>query len=523
MKTYLVLFFISLLVISCTHTNNEIPEDVIEILEKAGTNRTELEKVLENYVSAENEEKLRAAYFLIGNMKDKSFARFEVSDSDNNIIGFSALDYRDYGSMTRAWDSIVKIRGKLHQQRVELKYDYEIISADYLINTIDQAYDAWKNNSWTNFLDFNEFCEYILPYRSTNEPLEDWREYFIDKYAWVNDSIVNDNDPVEVCNWINNDIKSWFRFDPRFYEHATDLGFTEMVEGKMGRCEDMTNLAIYAMRANGVPVMSDFTPYWAKAGNNHAWNAVLGADGKIVIFMGGEANPGKYKLNQAKAKVYRKTFSLQPGSLAEIKEDWEEAPPYINRNGIVDVTREYVPVSDVELQITGEIPDSTRFAYICVFNTGEWKAIHWSFIEDEGMVRYTDMGTDIAYLPALFINGEIIPAGNQFILTKEGKVEENRPEADSSIKLKIASTTKRVTKETTDFSEKVFLKEGENYELFYWDSKWISVGKQKALGEPLLFNNVPSGALYWLVNTIPTKDRPERIFTVNKEGTITWW
>jgi hypothetical protein len=29
--------------------------------------------------------------------------------------------------------------------------------------------------------------------------------------------------------------------------------------------------------------------------------------------------------------------------------------------------------------------------------------------------------------------------------------------------------------------------------------------------------------MYWLVNTIPTKDRPERIFTVNKEGNLTWW
>lgn len=523
MKSYLVLFLISLLVISCTHTNNKIPEDVIEVLERAGTNRIELEKVLENYASAGKEEKLRAAYFLIGNMEDKSFARFEVSDSANQIIGFSALNYSDYNSMIRAWDSIVMFRGKLYQQKVELRYDYEIISADYLINNIDQAYDVWKNNSWTKGLKFNEFCEYILPYRSTNEPLENWREYFINKYAWLNDSIVNKNDAVEVCNWINNDIKSWFRFDPRFYEHATDLGLTEMVEGKMGRCEDMTNLAIYAMRANGVPVMSDFTPYWAKSGNNHAWNAVLGADGKIVIFMGGEANPGKYNLNQAKAKVYRKTFSLQPGSLADIKKDWEEAPPYINRNGIVDVTREYVPVSDVELQISREIPDSVRFAYICVFNTGEWKAIHWSFIEDEGRVRYTDMGTDIAYLPALFINGKIVPAGNQFILTKEGEIEEKKPEIGNPIKLKISSTTKRVTKETTDFSEKVFLKEGESYELFYWDGKWISAGKQKAMGEPLLFNNVPTGAMYWLVNTIPTKDRPERIFTVNKEGNPIWW
>ncbi len=523
MKTFIVLFFLSLLVTSCADINRGIPEDVIEIMEKAGDNRKELEKFINNYASAGDEEKLKAAYFLIANMKDKTYAGFEVSDSNNNIIGFSTLNYSDYNSMTRAWDSIVEFRGKLHQQRVELIYDYEIISADYLINNIDKAFYAWKNYSWAKNLNFKEFCEYILPYRSTNEPLEEWRDYFIDKYSWLNDSVVNKNDPVEVCKWINNDIRSWFSFDPRFYEHATDLGFTDMVEMKMGRCEDMTNLAIYAMRANGVPVMSDFTPYWAKSGNNHAWNAVLGADGKIVIFMGGGANPGEYKLNQAKAKVYRKTFSLQPGSLAEIKKEWEKAPPYINRNGLVDVTRDYVPVSDVELQLGAEIPDSTRFAYICVFNTGEWKAIHWSFIDDKGNVRYTDMGTDIAYLPAFFINEEIVPAGDQFILTQEGEIKTNRPDTINRIELKLISTTRKVTKETTDFVEKVFLKEGENYELFYWDNKWISLGEEEAMGKPLVFSDVPSGAMYWLINTTPTKDRPERIFTVNQEGNIIWW
>ncbi len=522
MNRLIIFLIVVAFAISCTQNFEKVPDSVLIVLKKSGSNRVELENVIKEFQSKENALKLKAAYFLIENMEDKGFARFEVSDSDDNVIGFSALNYPDYNSMTRAWDSIVRFRGKLHQQKVEFKYDYEIISADYLINNVNQAFEVWENNPWTKFLNFDQFCEYILPYRSTNEPLEDWRSYFEKDYSWLKDSIQDVNDPVEVCNWINNDIKSWFRFDPRFYEHATDLGLTEMVEGKMGRCEDMTNLAIYAMRANGIPVMSDFTPYWAKSGNNHAWNAVVGADGKIVIFMGGEANPGHYKLNQAKAKVYRKTFALQPESLAAILKKNEEAPPYINRNGIVDVTREYVPVSDVEL-LTREIPDSIRFAYICVFNTGEWKAIHWSFIEDEGMVRFTDMGTDIAYLPAFFINGEIIPAGNQFILTKEGEVEENRPEVDSPISLKLISTTKRVTKETTDFVEKTFLKEGETYELFYWDDKWISSGKQKAMGKPLLFNDIPSGAMYWLVNTIPTKDRPERIFTVNKEGNLTWW
>ncbi|MEN8225699.1 MAG: transglutaminase-like domain-containing protein [Bacteroidota bacterium] len=523
MKRYFIVFILPLMLSACTLQKRPIPENVSIVLEKAEANRSELEKVLDAYQSAEDAEKYNAACFLIGNMSDKCYANFEVSDSSNNIIGFSALDYPDYNAMTRAWDSIVRIRGKLHQQRIDLVYDYEIISSDYLINNIERAFHVWKSNSWTKSLNFEQFCEYILPYRSTNEPLEEWREYFEQEYAWLKDSLKNESDPVEACKWINNNIKSWFSFDPRFYEHATDLGMTEMVNGKMGRCEDMTNLAIYAMRANGIPVMSDFTPYWAKSGNNHAWNAVMGADGKIVIFMGGESNPGDYKLRQAKAKVYRKTFALQAETLAAILEKEEKAPAYINRNGIVDVTPEYVPVSDVQLQLDKSTPDDTRFAYICVFNTGEWKAIHWSFISEGGNVKFTDMGTDIAYLPAYYINEKIIPAGKQFILTAEGEIAENNANYEKPVTLKLTSTTKRVTTETTDFAEKVFLIKGESYELFYWNDKWISLGVQKASGNPLIFKNVPSGAMYWLTNTTPTKDRPERIFTINDEEKQIWW
>ena len=88
-----------------------------------------------------------------------------------------------------------------------------------------------------------------------------------------------------------------------------------MLKNKIGRCEDMTNLTIFAMRSMGIPVMSDFTPYWVKTGNNHAWNAIIDTTGKVIIFMGAESNPGIYKLNQVISKVYRKTSGFQKRTL----------------------------------------------------------------------------------------------------------------------------------------------------------------------------------------------------------------
>ena len=512
---------ILLLLAGCQRYSLLMPENVLSVLEKAGNNRAELQKVFSHYHKAEDSLKLKAAYFLVGNMSDQAYVTFAVADTAGNEIGFNVLDYRDYDALSRAWDSIILVRGPLIQKRTGTTPDYEIITAEYLISNIDLAFEAW-NYPWARRLTFNQFCEYILPYRSTNEPLESWRKPLMDKYAWVLDSVKDREDPLEACVLINNDIRSWFRFDPRFYEHATDQGYSEMTGVKMGRCEDMTNLAIYSMRAMGVPVMSDFTPYWAKTGNNHAWNAILDKEGKVIIFMGGESNPGEYRLDQDKAKVYRKTFAVQKGSLASLIKEGEKVPKYIDRSNIIDVTEEYIPVSDIQVLLDAPESLGQRFAYLCVFNTGDWCPIHWALI-NSGMVTFTRMGRDIAYLPAYYIEGKVVPATLPLIPDREGRIQLIKADPSKTITLRLSSTTKRITLNTTDNIEKVFLNRGGEYELFYWDAGWISLGKQVATGGPLVFKNVPAGALYWLVSTKLEKDRPERIFIVNEKGETVWY
>ena len=516
----LIIFYSLIFLFACGPREFEPPENVKAILEKAGDNSAELEKVIRHYKETGEVIKEEAAYFLIGNMEDHGYAIFRLTDSADNKIEFNIFDFKDYNALLQGWDSIENTRGKIKFKLDTLYKDYETINAEYLINNIDLAYEAWDKNPWAKHLSFDQFCEYILPYRGSSEPLENWRSYFTEELSWVKDSMQDPSDPVEAVMWVNNYIKSWFRFDPRYYEHPTDQGLAEMLQDKMGRCEDMTNLAIYAMRATGIPVMSDFTPYWANTGNNHAWNATLNKNDSVIIFMGGEANPGKYKLRNKLAKVYRKTFAIQKNSLAEKKQEWEKAPPYLGRNCIKDVTDEYVPVENVKLELTEGIPDSTNFVYICVFNTGEWKAI--DFTRFHGTKAYfTKLGLGIAYLPAFYYDEKILPAGNALVLTDSGKIENKIPETKIKINLKLYSTTKRVTKLSTDFIEEAHFNIGKKYTLFFWNNKWEEVGAQKATGGPLIFNNVPSNAFYWLVEDGSRKE--ERIFTIDEQGNQVWW
>jgi hypothetical protein len=519
MKKFIYFIAISLF-FSCGPREFDPPENVKEVLELAANNRSELEKVITHYKAEGNVIKEEAAYFLIGNMKNHGYLEYKLVDSTGAEVDFNVLEYSDYETLLDGWDEIEENKGKIHFEKDTFYHDYNEITADYLIKNIDLAYKAWDKNPWAQHVSFDQFCEYILPYRSSNEPIEEWREYFINELSWVKDSVKDPADPIEAACYVNDYIKSWFRFDPRYYEHPTDQGLQEMLSNKMGRCEDMTNLAIYAMRAMGIPVMSDFTPYWANTGNNHAWNAILTNNDSIIIFMGGEANPGEYELGHKLAKVYRKTFAIQENSLPEKMEKWEKAPPYLNSNSIRDVTSEYVSTKTVKVELTKGIPDSTNFSYLCVFNSGEWKAIDYTrFYGDKA--SYNKMGLGVAYLPAFYYDKEIIPAGDAFLLNDTLSIDYKTPDGDNRITLNLYSTTKRITKETTDFIEHAEFNPGKMYILYYWNDKWVEAGKKVAVDGPLVFEDIPSDAIYWLVEEGSRKE--ERIFTVDKDGMQVWW
>ncbi|GAB4330919.1 MAG: transglutaminase-like domain-containing protein [Bacteroidales bacterium] len=506
--------------VSCGPRKFSTPEDVQEVLELAGPNRPALDSVISHYRDEGNVFKEEAAYFLIGNMKKHGYAVYHLVDSTGEEVDFNVLSYPDYEALLDGWDELENRRGGLRFEVDTFYHDYHIVTAKYMIENIDLAYEAWNRFKWAGHLDFEEFCEYVLPYRSSNEPVESWRRYFYDKLSWVADSVKDPSDPTEAAIWVNNYIKSWFRFDPRYYEHPTDQGLSEMLDKKLGRCEDMTNLAIYAMRALAIPVMSDFTPYWANTGNNHAWNAILDRNDSVVIFMGGEANPGEYQLGHKLAKVYRKTFSIQENSLPEKLEPWEKAPPYLNSNTIRDVTADYVDAVRVKVDLNKGIPDSVNFAYLCVFNSGEWKAIDYTRFHGE-KAYFSQVGPGVAYLHAFYYDEKIVPGGDAFILTDSARVDYLIPDGSNRINIQLYSTTRRITKETTDFSEEASFTPGAIYILYYWRDKWEEAGRAVAGKGPLHFSNVPSGALYWLVQEGSRKE--ERIFTLNSEGHQVWW
>ena len=65
----------------------------------------------------------------------------------------------------------------LYLTKMPLLEDAKTINADYLIWNIDYSFAQWDSIDYIQHLDFDEFCEYVLPYKCfEGQPINKWKE-----------------------------------------------------------------------------------------------------------------------------------------------------------------------------------------------------------------------------------------------------------------------------------------------------------------------------------------------------------
>ena len=160
----------------------------------AGDNRGELEKVLEHY--GQEPEKLEAARFLIRNMPHWYAYEGWQLDSVRQMLALRKLDKESIKKWKQvSFYSLPKV------------YDAQVITSNYLIENIDLAFKVWKKYPWNRSLDFDDFCEFILPYRIDNEPLSSWRKLYYEHYTPILDSLYHGEDVVYACRMVCGELK----------------------------------------------------------------------------------------------------------------------------------------------------------------------------------------------------------------------------------------------------------------------------------------------------------------------------
>ena len=409
---YLLVF--SFLCFSCGQKQNYLET----ALHFAGENRPELEKVLAHYrQNPEDSLKYKAAVFLIENMPWHYYPEHPGRENYyRQIDSVFAIKEKTKPQIKSLIEQI-----KIDPGQMEMIRDIRTINASFLISQIDRAFET-RNYPWAKSLAFEDFCEYVLPYRLDKEPLEDWRQFYGERMAPTLDSLaaVGASDSV-VCKAL----MSLFDVPPDFLlmenKFPLPLNPSFYLNINAASCHDLSLFTMFVMRTAGLPVAFDFTPQWANRILGHDWNSIL-INGETITFQLYDWVPfGRHlpsKVNDKMAKAYRRMYSIQKESLI-LQQIKEEIPPLFRDPFVKDVSECYFEPVDIEVDLTVPFSEKKQIAYIMVFNNRDWSPISWGKIRNNKAL-FTKMNKDCAYLTMYYDKGSFYPASDPFYIDKKG-------------------------------------------------------------------------------------------------------
>lgn len=423
-----------------------------QVLELSGDNRAELQKVLDHYKG--DSLKYEAACFLIENMPGAFGADpavvstcapfYEQYDSLLQVHGYDSLLRAGSYSRFREWgDAVDSLWQNFEGRHAVVRYgtrrmDLLTVSADHLIAEIDLAFEAWRENVYTRDCSFDDFCEYILPYRRKNGlVIDSMRRVFHDRHKG------------QFFTHSGNDMIDEMDSLLYRYRHITHSNFygtriPVLTAGsyeklRHGLCEQRCWYNSLLLSSLGMTVAIDYVPVWGNRNSSHTWN-VLVMNGKSYAFESyWDTDRWKYKRIYNNRdndeywgrfrlpKVYRHTFRRYPeGPLADRDVPGEDIPEFFRNVRRKDVSHEYFDTVNVSVRLD-PVPEGTRYAYLCVVDYGEWKPVQWGRIE-KGKVVFPGMGKGVVYMPMYCKGGIMQVAGNPFWLKPDGSMRPLMPD-----------------------------------------------------------------------------------------------
>lgn len=428
-------FTLFLVVLTACSQMEQRPSDLESALLKVPKNRVELEKVLARYSdSSKDSLKFKAAVFLIQNMPGYFYYEGKgVTDFSNY---FKALKQSNSEPVS-ILDSIYNIYGSFSPGAK--RYDIETIDSAYLCENIELAFNAWRGYPWSAKYSFEDFCEYILPYRTGNETLTNWRSAFLEKYASILDSVKSTN-PFEVAKILRDSIIRR-QGDPRFTmtrptHYPTLDALSSMYTA--GSCADLAQFVISLFRTFGIASSEDIMPIRGDANVGHSWVALFNNEGVLynTDFFGEMTYVSETMINRlsAKPKVYRQMFSLSNDQLKN-QEGFipDELSQLLSRT--VDVTKMYANnLDDLQLQRANlyETKTTPSIVYLCIPSWRNWVPVAWCKPDKNGDVTFKDVDGGSILRVGYFDNREMKFLSPPFYMNRQTKELVFVPEDDKA-------------------------------------------------------------------------------------------
>jgi len=483
------------------------PADVEIVLNKSGKNRPELEKAIRYFQQKKDPLKLKAIYFLITNMDIHYSSNYRWVDASNKEIPFNEFKYPNYKAAKLELAELKRICPTMHPTYSKTS-DVSSITGDFLIDNVERAFRVWRNSPIKN-ISFNNFCEYILPYRVSNEPLQSWRGIYQNKFQWVNGKI-KEKGLEQTLEYVSTDCRNWFKDTWGNIEHEnsqTKVGPLTLLFRKEGECEEIAQLQAFTLRSQGVPVSLNIIPFWATSTYSHSVNSVFNTNDSFILYDASKTPSINKPIAREPSKVIRITYSKQPNTLASLVASNKIPSGFMRLFNYVDITDKYWPTADVKCNL---LQSNEKIAYISVFNGQRWSPTWWSRILNNS-ATFTSMAKGAVFLPGYYVNGKMVPAAYPIALGYNHQ---------TTLKPDIVNRRDIILTEQDKYLK---FRPGKWYRLLYWDNVWKTIAQKKAENNTteMKFANVPRNALLLLIPEY-TK-RLERPFMITDDGKRVWW
>lgn len=435
MKQFLSFILLFTTVVFCSEYSKNVKQSLIF----ANKNKKELKKVLEHYNRNPSDSlKYKAACFLIENMQWHSGKKvippedlwqlFLLEDSlvkpmmrnPLYLKNDKALNGYKYGAKKILIDNAVG-RSFLNKEN---QSDLLTLDAEFIIETIETAFKV-KELDWCKHLAFDDFCEFILPYRFNNEPVYPIRKNLYEHFIRFYNIDSLNHDPYKTIGVINR-YTNLFNWDWDENPPMPDLGFYNIFYWQnttMMTCTQQIAIQGQIMRSIGLPVIEVFTPKWRDMNLGHSWCAILDSTGKLTLFTAFYQIPGdEYKSHkpQMGTKLYMKTFAAQPHSPYYLKSKNEKLPSPFDTPCIKDITAQIVDTKDIEIEFTTKPPEN-NLCWFSIFIQGNWEPVGWGIIDHKGnKLHFKDIPVGLTGLACYYDQNKLVPCSRFFTVTKNG-------------------------------------------------------------------------------------------------------
>lgn len=482
------------LIVGCSFDKNEPLEFA---LNQAGENKYQLEAVLNHFKN--DSLKYRAASFLIENMP-YHFSIIEYFTSPKGEKYRPDLD--EFGG---EWEVMVHSDSLLQNGYTisnNHEFDIGVIDSIFLITNIELAFEVWQK-PWAQHVSFDEFCKYILPYRSQQEPLSSLRSEFKERFIPILDS-AKVSTPLEACMVLNARLSEVMRYE------GTGLPFYPTIEetyySGISKCEGLCNLGTMIMRAVGIPVAVDMT-VWVRMDLAHNWCAVLD-NGKFYPFGPGEDSPdllaNKFK-NSHRNKlgdVYR--FNFEPDLSGSDLPNDDGYKTFLKSILMDNVTAQYSD-STIRIQVTTDkdIESKSGQVYLCSYNDYQWKPITIGN-RVENICSFENIVGDNVYAVCYSPDGSSLRRITvPFYVSREGEINKLIPQKETH------SVTLKKNPERLDLPNI----------LCYWEPEkedFVELKYTESTDTTQYYDNIPVNALLWF--SVPIRMHNQRIFIIEDDS-----